>query len=180
MHNRNYEFHETCHSVTFIVVINSHQRWKQTRNRVGFHRWCELTLALRCHSIVWGLFGDKHQNLRRPRPLFNDFKTCSNHPWMCFVCWSNYYIYWYIYYPNVHVHIVLVTLRTEWICIPLLNIFVVNQFTSMHCFCCPHGKLGYFSIITALSTPRVDVMSWNLWNLLFRHVLFHEKFIFWY
>ena len=38
-------FHETCHYVTFIVLVNSHQRWKQTRNRVCFHLWCELTLA---------------------------------------------------------------------------------------------------------------------------------------
>ena len=51
-----HEFHETCHSVTFIVLVNSHQRWKQTRNRVCFHLWCELTLALWCHSIVWSLF----------------------------------------------------------------------------------------------------------------------------
>ena len=51
-----HEFHETCHSVTFIVLVNSHQRWKQTRNRVCFHLWCELTLALWCHSIVCSLF----------------------------------------------------------------------------------------------------------------------------
>ena len=49
------EFHETCHSVTFIVVVNSHQRWKQTRNRICFHLWRELTLAMWCHSIVWSL-----------------------------------------------------------------------------------------------------------------------------
>ena len=48
-----HEFHETCHSVT---LVNSHQRWKQTRNRGCFHLWCELTLALWCHSIVWSLF----------------------------------------------------------------------------------------------------------------------------
>ena len=54
-----HEFHETCHSVTFIVVVNSHQRWKQTRNRVCFHLWCELTLALWCHSIVWSLLSWK-------------------------------------------------------------------------------------------------------------------------
>ena len=46
------EFHETCHSVTFIVLVNSHKRWKQTQNRVCFHLWCELTLALWCHSII--------------------------------------------------------------------------------------------------------------------------------
>ena len=40
-----HEFHETCPFVTFIVVVNSHQRWKQTRNRVCFHLWCELTVA---------------------------------------------------------------------------------------------------------------------------------------
>ena len=47
-----HEFHKTCHSVTFIVLVNSHQRWKQTRNRVYFHLWCELTPALWCHSTV--------------------------------------------------------------------------------------------------------------------------------
>ena len=36
--------------------VNSHQRWKQTRNRVCFHLWCVLTLALWCHSIVWSIF----------------------------------------------------------------------------------------------------------------------------
>ena len=35
------------------VRVNAHQRWKQTRNRVCFHLWCELTLALCCHSMVW-------------------------------------------------------------------------------------------------------------------------------
>ena len=51
-----HEFHETCHSVTFIVLVNSHQRWKQTRHRVCFHLWCELTPALWCQSIVWSSF----------------------------------------------------------------------------------------------------------------------------
>ena len=54
-----HEFHETCHSVTFIVLVNSHQRWKQTQNRVCFHLWCELTLASWCHSIVWSVFFTK-------------------------------------------------------------------------------------------------------------------------
>ena len=26
--------------------VNSHQRWKQTRNRVCFHLWCELTSTM--------------------------------------------------------------------------------------------------------------------------------------
>ena len=51
-----HECYETCHSITFIVPVNSHQRWKQTLNRVCFHLQCELTLALWCHSIVWSLF----------------------------------------------------------------------------------------------------------------------------
>ena len=51
-----HEFHETCQSVTFYVLVNSHQRWKQTQNRVCCHLWCELTLALWCNSIVWILF----------------------------------------------------------------------------------------------------------------------------
>ena len=55
-----HEFLETCHSVTFYfmkkrlqtmtwhlnVRVNSHQRWKQTRFRVCFHLWCELTSTM--------------------------------------------------------------------------------------------------------------------------------------
>ena len=55
-----HEFHETCHSVTFYFMknrlqtmlwhrnarVNSHQRWKQTRFRVCFHLWCELTSTM--------------------------------------------------------------------------------------------------------------------------------------
>ena len=41
-----HDFHETCYSVTFIVLVKSHQRGKQTRNHVCFHLWCELTLLL--------------------------------------------------------------------------------------------------------------------------------------
>ena len=49
-----HEFHETCHSVTLIVLVNSHQRWKQTWNHVCFHLWCELTLALWWKkSVLW-------------------------------------------------------------------------------------------------------------------------------
>ena len=48
-----------CHKGNFfslLQLVNSHQRWKQTRNHVCFHLWGELTLALWCHSIVWSLF----------------------------------------------------------------------------------------------------------------------------
>ena len=41
---------------TQMVLVNSHQRWKQTLICVCFHLWCELTPALWCHSIVWSLF----------------------------------------------------------------------------------------------------------------------------
>ena len=43
-----------CHNAR----VNSHQRWKQTRNRVCFHLWCKLTLALWLNNIVWCPFGD--------------------------------------------------------------------------------------------------------------------------
>ena len=58
-----HEFHETCHFVTFIVLVNLnvHQRRKQTWNRVCFHPWCELTLALWCHTIVWSLSFKKQE-----------------------------------------------------------------------------------------------------------------------
>ena len=29
-----------------LTRVNSHQTWKQTRNRVCFHLWCELTSAM--------------------------------------------------------------------------------------------------------------------------------------
>ena len=48
--------------VHVIVLVNSHQRWKQTCNRVCFHLWCELTLALWCHSIVRSLLFIKHND----------------------------------------------------------------------------------------------------------------------
>ena len=55
-----HEFNETHHSVTFHFTkkrlqtmlwhhnarVNSHQRWKQTRFRVCFHVWCELTSTM--------------------------------------------------------------------------------------------------------------------------------------
>ena len=31
-----------CHFITFIVLVNSQQRWKETRNRVCFHLWLWL------------------------------------------------------------------------------------------------------------------------------------------
>ena len=55
-----HELHETCHSIRFYFIkkktpndavhhnarVNSHQRWKQTRFRVCFHLWCELTSTM--------------------------------------------------------------------------------------------------------------------------------------
>ena len=56
---RNISFHEKRLQTMlwhYNTRVNSHQRWKQTRFRVCFHLWCELTLALWCHSIVWSIF----------------------------------------------------------------------------------------------------------------------------
>ena len=59
-------------------VVNSHQRWKQTRNRVCFHLCCELTLALWCHSIVWSLF---HEIKCNGMTSFMEFMICeANEP----------------------------------------------------------------------------------------------------
>ena len=55
-----HEFHETCHSITFLfdkkrlqtmlwhhyARVNSHQRWKQTLFCVCYHLRCELTIAM--------------------------------------------------------------------------------------------------------------------------------------
>ena len=51
-----HEFHETGHSVTSHCTGQFTPKMKETRNRVCFHLWCELTLALWCCSIVWSLF----------------------------------------------------------------------------------------------------------------------------
>ena len=34
------EFHETCHSITFTVLVNSHQRWKQTKWTISLVTLC--------------------------------------------------------------------------------------------------------------------------------------------
>ena len=31
--------------IALIVLVNSHQRWKQTRNRVCFHLWCDYRVS---------------------------------------------------------------------------------------------------------------------------------------
>ena len=48
-------FHEKRLQTTLwhlIARVNSHQRWKQTRNRVYFHLWCELTSTMRCNGMT--------------------------------------------------------------------------------------------------------------------------------
>ena len=54
------EFHETCHFSCILfhekrlqtmlwhhnAGVNGHQRWKQTRLRICFHLWCELTSTM--------------------------------------------------------------------------------------------------------------------------------------
>ena len=86
-----HEFHETCHSVTFIALVNSHQRWKQTRNRVCFHLWCELTLALGV-TVSFGIFfldnkmkqNDKFHGIHDNPAWFNDWEPWS-HEMLMFV-----------------------------------------------------------------------------------------------
>ena len=62
---------QTCHSVTFYFMkkrlqtmlwhgntkVNSHQRWKQTRFRVCFYLWCELTSTMNVTEwqVSWSL-----------------------------------------------------------------------------------------------------------------------------
>ena len=73
-----------------IVLVNSHQRWKQTRNRVCFHLWCELTLALWCHSIIWSL-------------LFHEINVTE---WQ--VSWNSWYLgYFGRHLSNIHWHHIL-------------------------------------------------------------------------
>ena len=74
LYTTNHEFHETCHSITFYFMkkrfqtmqwhhnawVNSHQRWKQTRFRVCFHLWCELTSTMNATELQvsrtsWGV-----------------------------------------------------------------------------------------------------------------------------
>ena len=63
--NTPHECHETCHSVTFIVLVNSHQRWKQTRNRVCFHLWCELTITMNVTEwqVSWNSWGVSYKQI---------------------------------------------------------------------------------------------------------------------
>ena len=79
-----YEFRETCHSVIFIVLVNSHQRWKQTRNRVCFHLWCELTIVNCRNHIWWNLLpvnirkGDFHEIKCDGRTSFHGIHDLQN------------------------------------------------------------------------------------------------------
>ena len=50
-------------------MVNSHQRWKQTQNRVCFHLWCELTLVNR--PII---FGKMHFLLISEIEFFHEIK----------------------------------------------------------------------------------------------------------
>ena len=45
--------------------VNSHQRWKQTRFRVCFHLWCELTIFgvnVREWQVSWNSYNDHRRN----------------------------------------------------------------------------------------------------------------------
>ena len=62
-----YEFHKNCHSVTFIVLVNSHQRWKQTRFCISFHLWFELTSTL--NLMEWQVSWNSLRALSEPVSL---------------------------------------------------------------------------------------------------------------
>ena len=63
-----HEFHETCHFITFYFLKKKDsKRCCDTTMPESIHNkdeskrgcaslWCELTVALWCHSIVWSLF----------------------------------------------------------------------------------------------------------------------------
>ena len=95
-----HEFRETCHSITFLinkkrlqtmlwhhyVRVNSHQRWKQTRFRVCFHLWCELTITMNVTEwqISWNswksYFGRKILDLKIFAPPLEGFAPPGNFP----------------------------------------------------------------------------------------------------
>ena len=52
----------------FIVVVNSHQRWKQTRNRVCFHLWCELTTTMNVTEwqVSWNSRKPSEKGIKAP------------------------------------------------------------------------------------------------------------------
>ena len=51
--NKLHEFHEPCHSVTFIVLVHSHQRWKQTLNRslLSSLMWIDSGIVVSQHRL---------------------------------------------------------------------------------------------------------------------------------
>ena len=73
-----HEFHETCDSLTLYFMkkkipndavtpqrhLNSHQRWKQTRFRVCFHLWCELTSTMNVTAwhVSWNSFMEPYMS----------------------------------------------------------------------------------------------------------------------
>ena len=85
--NAKHEFHETCHSITFLfdkkrlqmvlwhhyARVNSHQRWKQTRFRVCFHLWCELTITM--NVTEWQISYNSWKSFLGRKIL--DFKICA-------------------------------------------------------------------------------------------------------
>ena len=70
-----HEFHETYHSVTLIVLVNSHQRWKQTRNRVCFHLWCELTSTI--NVTKWQVSWNSPEQRAQRRPQLEGTVGCT-------------------------------------------------------------------------------------------------------
>ena len=158
-----HEFHETCHSVTFIVLVNSHQRWKQTRNRICLHLWCELTLMLWCHSIVCSLFhccssrsvqyatGTTHCFLT-PDKCNDEWVQClkQDGPQLCTKCQDGNcrevsFTIGSAFMAVRHTHIIMIFVAVT---VMMLLLFLAR---------------------------RDDIFAWIPWNSSFRYILFHEK-----
>ena len=77
--------------------VNSHQRWKQTRFRVCFHLWCELTSTMNITEwqVSWISW---YVSVALPGNIFHTQSTIVLHTWVknncalsflcCFVCWK--------------------------------------------------------------------------------------------
>ena len=66
--------------------VNSHQRWKQTRFRVCFHLWCELTITMNVAEwqVSWNswksFFGRKILDFKIFAPPLEGFAPPGNFP----------------------------------------------------------------------------------------------------
>ena len=146
-------FHETCH-FTFIVLVNSHQRWKQTRNRVCFHLWCELTLVVWCHSFIWSLFFNR-LNVTEWQVSWNSWSTFSLGESLS--CHSHVVIdiYWLPY--NMQIRLYESSFSLQNTLVPILPVVIMHE---CHETC--------YSV-----TLIVLVCSHQRWKQMQNHICFH-------